>query len=175
MLYELSEIVEVSPSSSGRQSGYSRRAKHNYRTVWVQSTALNHSSDACLLWPFTKMAKGYGRYRCKELGTNSAHRVVCILAHGKPPTLKHQVAHSCGNPACVSPKHLRWATCRENLSDRAGHGTLVKGDKHHNTKHSDATVSKLHTLFYEATAEWAKELGMTPQTARRILRGASRK
>src|SRR5690606_7588220 len=66
-------------------------------------------TDECILWPFSKSAKGYGRARWKGRDSN-AHRIVCELVHGKPPTPKHEAAHLCGNRACVNPGHLQWKT-----------------------------------------------------------------
>jgi hypothetical protein len=55
-----------------------------------------------------------------------ATRVMCKLAHGPAPTPKHHAAHSCGkgHEACINPKHLRWATPRENAADAKLHGTF---------------------------------------------------
>ena len=49
-------------------------------------------------------------------------RLICEEAYGPPPTSKHQAAHNtpngCIGGLCVEPRHLRWATPRENLNDR---------------------------------------------------------
>lgn len=86
---------------------------------------VDHHGDDCLLWPFSGNWNGYG-----HLGVNGkvckAHRVMCTLAHGEPPTPKHVAAHSCHNPPCVNPDHLSWKTPRENLLDRRADGTLTK-------------------------------------------------
>lgn len=55
------------------------------------------------------------------------------------------------------------------------HGTLLKGDQHHNTRIPDATVSELHARFYAVAEQWAEEYSTTPQNIRRILRGETRK
>jgi transcriptional regulator with XRE-family HTH domain len=57
-----------------------------------------------------------------------AHRFMCSLVHGEPPTPKHTAAHSCGNGhgGCVNPHHLSWKTQAENLEDCRQHGTLVR-------------------------------------------------
>ncbi len=50
---------------------------------------------------------------------------MCILAHGEPPTPKHQTAHSCGkgHEGCINPRHLSWKTNQENSLDKREHGT----------------------------------------------------
>lgn len=57
-----------------------------------------------------------------------AHRYMCTLVHGEPPTPKHTAAHNCGNghEGCVTPLHLDWKTQAENLEDCRIHGTLVR-------------------------------------------------
>lgn len=57
-----------------------------------------------------------------------AHRVMCILAHGEPPSPKHVAGHSChnGSGGCVNPRHLSWITASENLLQRRETGTLTK-------------------------------------------------
>jgi HNH endonuclease len=47
-----------------------------------------------------------------------AHRLMCELAHGKPPTRKHRAAHSCWVPHCVNPRHLSWKTNSEIQRER---------------------------------------------------------
>jgi hypothetical protein len=86
-----------------------------------------YDGDKCLRWPFSYNWNGYG-----HIGVNraviKAHRFMCILAHGEPPTPKHQAAHSCnnGHMGCVNPKHLSWKTPRQNALDRRAAGTLTK-------------------------------------------------
>src|SRR4051812_22283993 len=62
----------------------------------------------CLIWPFCKSSYGYGMLRFRGRKT-PASRVMCVMAHGEPPTLEHHAAHDCGNGdrGCVHPVHLR--------------------------------------------------------------------
>ena len=49
---------------------------------------------------------------------------MCELAHGEAPP-RYEAAHSCGRGhlGCVNPRHLRWATSKENKADMIVHGT----------------------------------------------------
>ncbi len=62
------------------------------------------------------MPDGYGRcaYRGKR---HLAHRLAYELAHGNPPGAA-LVLHSCDNPPCCNPAHLRPGTDAENCADR---------------------------------------------------------
>ena len=91
---------------------------------------LNHvdyQGDDCLRWPFSRDQHGRGNLRANGRGW-WAHRLMCTLAHGEPPTPKHTAAHECGkgHEGCVNPRHLRWKTQKENLADCARHGTLAR-------------------------------------------------
>jgi hypothetical protein len=91
---------------------------------------VTHTGKSCLIWPFSRNKHGYGKLRFKGTLT-SAHRLMCVIAHGEAPTPKHEVAHSCGNGrlGCFNPEHLRWATRSDNHADKVLHGTAQRGEK----------------------------------------------
>lgn len=96
------------------------------RFLWLVERADIADGD-CLIWPFYRNPNGYGQFG--HLGTQHwAHRMMCELANGTPPTPKHEASHSCGrgNQGCVHPKHLKWKTKVENRADCAIHGTEVR-------------------------------------------------
>lgn len=90
---------------------------------WLR-VRVNHDGGECLFWPFGRDDKGYGQVTAFDR-VRKAHRVMCELAHGIPPTPKHQASHTCGKGhlGCVNPKHLEWKTNSENQLDRRKHGT----------------------------------------------------
>jgi hypothetical protein len=133
---------------------------------------VNYAGDDCLVWPMSRDDKGYGRL--KHFGeVYKAHRLMCELAHGKPPTPLHMAAHSCGNGplGCVHPHHVSWKTAAENTADairhgKYGHGVGWKG------KLSKASVSEIRALGGRLTN---LELGLIykvhPETIAKIRRG----
>lgn len=110
----------------------------------------NYPDDDCLKWPFHIAKDGYGRAHnpvTKKLST--ASRLMCILAHGEAPSIKHEAAHRCGNgnKACVNPNHLYWATSVENQSDRVKHKTTNRGENYGRVKLTSAEVIKIRELL----------------------------
>jgi hypothetical protein len=105
-----------------RQAGTLAIGKYSKRGAqrkWLEEHS-THSGDDCLIWPFDVRDKfGYGRTN----GT-TASRAMCSLAHGPAPTNKHEAAHTCGQGhlGCVNPKHLHWATHKDNYKDREHYG-----------------------------------------------------
>jgi len=74
--------------------------------AWLKERVA-YDGEECLIWPFSGNHQGYGHlgYFGKVV---KAHRLMCILAHGEPPTPEHHAAHSCGRGhlGCVHPGHL---------------------------------------------------------------------
>ena len=90
---------------------------------------LVNAPDDCVIWPFFRDSH-VGRGRLGHDGKHYwAHRLMCQMAHGDPPTSAHTDAgHLCGkgHTGCVNPKHLAWRTKAENQLDRREHGTTQK-------------------------------------------------
>lgn len=89
---------------------------------WIMANQ-GYREDACLIWPFKLAKSGYANFRYYEM--HYAHRFMCELVNGPPPSEEYEAAHSCGrgNKGCVNPMHLSWKTRSENQLDKRNHGT----------------------------------------------------
>lgn len=88
---------------------------------------VNHTGDACLIPPVKVIgASGYSTVKVQGKSYGS-HRLMLLLTQPDSYFLKAQAAHRCGNPTCVNPKHLYWATAKVNQLDRHAHGTMAMG------------------------------------------------
>ena len=70
----------------------------------------------CHEWTGSVNARGYG-YFGVDGKTIGAHRIAFMLEYGREP--KGMVLHSCDNPSCVNPTHLREGTGHDNAIDRS--------------------------------------------------------
>lgn len=80
------------------------------------------SPCGCWMWRGTKSSSGYGAFRIgsRTDGTRrrvSAHRHAYELKNGPIPHGLY-VLHSCDEPFCVNPAHLRIGTQKDNMADR---------------------------------------------------------
>lgn len=76
------------------------------------------TSGDCHEWIGARLEKGYGNFNLPT-GAISAHRFAFEMANGQIPK-GLEVDHICLNRACVNPSHLRLATRKQNMENRAG-------------------------------------------------------
>lgn len=75
-------------------------------------------TPTCWIWNASRCSSGYGTFF--TLGkTYASHRFSFELANGTIPD-GVEIDHTCHNPACVNPGHLRLATHKQNCENRSG-------------------------------------------------------
>jgi len=143
--------------------------------AFVHDVVLRFEGDECLEWPFATLEDGYGVWGL-DGRMSRAHRHICALAHGAPPSDRHQAAHSCGKGhlGCVNPRHLRWATPAENQHDRLAHGTAGRGSRCGTSKLSEADVRSIRQMAGKVSqTEIAVQFGVKQSTVSGIVRRRS--
>lgn len=96
-----------------------------------------------MLWPYGLNGYGYGKV---WVGTRHSptHRLSCEMTYGPPPTPLHtDAAHTCHTRACLNPRHLRWATRKENMLDKRRDGTHPEGERHGSAKLTEQDVREI--------------------------------
>lgn len=150
------------------------KSKHGVPLQFLNEIANARNSNECIQWPFARAGKGYGHLR-QGSKMVYAHRLICEMVHGPAPSPKHQAAHSCGHgfDACVNPRHLRWATQKENDADKAKHGTQNRGERHGIAKLTEKDVRKIRIALSEGHSQLviANDFGVSTSTIGRIARG----
>lgn len=104
------------------------------------------SPEICWPWMGSRDRRGYGR-----LGNWKDGRTIPVLAthvslllDGRPRPSRHLALHSCDNPSCVNPNHLRWGTHTENTADRIARGRSVPAEHHSETMKRKAARGESH-------------------------------
>lgn len=142
---------------------------------WIADHVSHADKDACLTWPFARDINGLAVVRLDGRAVR-AHRVMCELAHGKPPMPNLDTAHDCGHGhlACMNRHHLRWDTRKGNHADKIRHGTHNRGERNLNAKLTTAdvrTIRKLRGSVKQSVL--AAVYGVTPSHICGVQRGYS--
>jgi hypothetical protein len=144
------------------------------KQAWVQAN-LSRESDECFSWPFGRNTNGYCRMNVGGRA-DYAHRVICGLKHGVPPSPMHRATHSCGNGhlGCLNHRHLRWATNSANQLERVSHGTDQRGEKHANAVATEQQAREVLRLSKTmSVSDAADVVGLSYGVAYHIVRGNS--
>ena len=75
------------------------------------------NENGCLVHRKSVGSDGYSRIKI-DGKTHRAHRVSLTLFKGEPVTPDLLALHSCDNPVCCNPDHLRWGTQKDNTQDK---------------------------------------------------------
>lgn len=102
----------------------------------------------CWTWVGAVHANGYGVILAngRQVG---AHRAAYELAKGSvPPGL--MVLHSCDNPVCVNPDHLRAGTHDDNMRDKVERGRQARlsGESAPNARLTQADVDEIRAAAH---------------------------
>lgn len=106
--------------------------------------------EGCWEWIGAKNPAGYGVLGSSksEGGVFSAHRFSYLLHKGVIPD-KLWVLHSCDNPSCVNPYHLRVGDQSDNVMDAVERGRHVDnaGEKHGMSKLTRGDVKMIRGMY----------------------------
>ena len=141
-------------------------------TIAFARAALVSQSDACIMWPYSMRGanRPYGSmYDPEDKKSHTASRWVCEKAHGKPFKSAH-ACHSCNNPQCVNPRHLRWGSSKDNVQDAVKSGRRATGEKAPLAKLTDALVVEMRKST-ESHVYWSKRLGVSTRNVRMARSG----
>ena len=87
-------------------------------------------NERCIEWRGGKTSAGYGQIWERGKFRQYAHRWAYEKFYGPIPKGLY-VLHSCDNPPCINPKHLRAGTHAENVADMVSRGRDWQHKKTH--------------------------------------------
>ena len=120
-----------------------------YFWSWVDQSG---GPDACWPWLGKHGRRGYGRYRLNRR-SHFAHRYALTATSGEPSDPTLFALHSCDNPPCCNPAHLRWGTAADNQADRRERGrdrtgrSKIDPDKLREMRAAGLTYSQIASHF----------------------------
>ena len=132
--------------------------------------------DACWEWQGVLNHNGYGilGVKCKAIGFRRdylAHRLSYELHTGEGPDELH-VLHSCDNPPCVNPAHLRLGTHQDNMRDMWERSSLdFKGTRNGRARLKPSDVRRIRGAVSagESRKALAEHHGVHVQTIHDIV------
>ena len=113
--------------------------------------AVTANPDRCWDWMGSCLESGYGQVNVKGWQT-LAHIYSWSIANGRKPS--EFVLHSCDNPRCVNPNHLREGTQSENVKDMVARGRdrfgwKLIGENNPHAKLTEAVVVEMRRRFQD--------------------------
>lgn len=142
---------------------------------WVR-VVVSPDLDKCWTWKGCTNRKGYGTVVYRGVKW-VASRLAYTLAVGDIPQ-GMMVLHSCDNPPCCNPKHLRPGTALDNTRDMWARNRAkivpVRGSKHGNSVLTEEDVYQIKTMLTGKRGEYeplARMYGVTKTAIQHIAYG----
>jgi hypothetical protein len=130
----------------------------------------------CVEWPWGRDRDGYGIVNIAgERRSERAHRLAYKRFFKTELTSSDVVMHTCDNPGCVNPYHLRVGTHQDNQADKAAKGRQAQGSQVSGAKLTWETVREIRHQWSESEnltmAALAEQYGVSRQNIGFIVRG----
>lgn len=115
------------------------------------------NKNGCWEWIGGTKGGGYGVFWL-DGKIRGAHRVSLFLFKGLDINTKLLAIHSCDNPSCVNPDHLKYATQSDNMKDAQEKGRCVRVQDWRGCKNPKAKLTDEEIMLISSSQESASFL-----------------
>lgn len=123
-------------------------AKKTLWERWREKLSPTPTAEGCIEWTGYRDEGGYGKISAKTV--TGAHRVGYEFFNDDELTADDVVMHTCDNPPCVNPFHLKLGTQADNNKDKANKGRSsrisLKGEQNGRAEHTEEEIRTLKIL-----------------------------
>ncbi|QHJ81717.1 MAG: hypothetical protein [Caudoviricetes sp.] len=120
---------------------------------------------------------GYGRCNFEGKVTGCHRKAYCVAAGVSLASIDGLVVrHTCDNPRCINPEHLKLGTASDNMQDRERGMKAMRGQGNPAAKLTPRDVKEIKYLYNSGGVtqlEIAKQFGIGQPQVSAIIRGAS--
>lgn len=136
---------------------------------------IEKDQNDCWIWQKSVDKNGYGMCGnlsiwCKRYGKSKAHQLSYIAFLGLYPR-QLLICHTCHNPSCINPAHLKLGTHTDNMKDRALSGRTYHGcgETNSRAKLTQQDVDYIRNSINKKTPQQlAQKYNVTASTIRQI-------
>lgn len=152
------------------------RKKRDLTEKFWERVDADQPEDQCWLWKSFTDPNGYGQLRWKEGKTaryEAAHRFSYKLHNPGVDIAGQILLHSCDNPPCVNPKHVRPGTYDDNVKDAMAKGRHIRGTRVATCKLSEPEVLEIISLYKSGLSkiQLSEKFSVSRTTISKILSG----
>lgn len=130
--------------------------------------------DDCWHWAGPSSDLGYPRISKTGGYVSGTH--ASLILNGRNRPVNGDALHSCDNPPCTNPKHLRWGDDFDNMQDKKqrGRGRWLFGEGHPKVKLTDEQVAYIKASKSKGV-DLAAHFAVSTTLISKIRRGRMRK
>lgn len=138
--------------------------------TWIEDRVTVDEHTQCWNWNGSVNVWGYGRTQTQLTAERAAHRISWVLHNGAIPDGAN-VLHSCDNPRCCNPSHLRIGTQADNVRDMVNRGRLrvVRGSESGTSKLTEESVSEIRKSSTVSISDLARRYGVSRRAIRFVI------